>query len=264
MDNIINAHPAGTHPLAVSLVSADGNTANGVEHRKLLESGHNDIFLDFMVASLQTHHISPDALARRKALFTSLRLQNLACSLSPYPHNPTTQKGNFAEVFLAEYLHSTTDAQIPVYRLRYNPNVEQSMKGDDVLLFDLDSDPVRIIIGEAKFRGTPARQAVIDMVEGLVRSNNTGLPISLMFVAERLFSEGNNDLAEKVQNCSILFASNRLRIDYVGLLMSNRDSYSYVDSHTTNELHNLLMISLGLQTPEVIVEQAFTRLEGAL
>ncbi|MFQ6963494.1 MAG: Hachiman antiphage defense system protein HamA [Oscillospiraceae bacterium] len=41
------------------------------------------------------------------------------------------------------------------YRLRYNTNPDQSMKGDDVLLFDLDSDPVRIVVGESKFRGTP-------------------------------------------------------------------------------------------------------------
>jgi len=51
---------------------------------------------------------------------------------------------------LAEYLSSTTDAQLPIYRLRYNTNPDQSMKGDDVLLFDLDAEPVRIIIGESR------------------------------------------------------------------------------------------------------------------
>ncbi len=34
-------------------------------------------------------------------------------------------------VFLAEYIVAESEASLPVYRLRYNPNVEQSMKGDD-------------------------------------------------------------------------------------------------------------------------------------
>ena len=109
--------------------------------------------------------------------------------------------------------------ELPIYRLRYNTNPDQSMKGDDVLLFDLDSDPVRIIVGESKFRGIPDKQSVIDIVDGLVRSYKAGLPISLMFVAERLFQENKPELGRKVQNCAILFATNKLHIDYVGFLM---------------------------------------------
>lgn len=263
-NNIINNHPEGTHPFAVSLHSVDGTTTSGVAHRQLKENGRNDVFLDFMVPALQNHHISPAAIARRKDLIQSLRIANATIPHMPYPQNPTTQKGNFAEIFLAEYLQETTEANLPVYRLRYNPNIEQSMKGDDVLLFDMDSDPVRIIVGEAKFRRTPSKQAVIEAVDGLVRSNKAGLPISLQFVADRLFEAGNNDIAEKVLNCTILFATNKLRIDYVGLLMSNSNASNSVNKHTTNELHNLLMLSLGMQSPELIVQQAFTRLEAEL
>jgi len=263
--SIIYDHPTRTHPLAVSLLSTDITTACGVAHRKLEENGHNDVFLDFMVPALQTHHISLEALERRRDLIQSLRVVNAPpIPPSPYPQNPTTRKGNFAEVFLAEYLRSTTEAQIPVYRLRYNPNVEQSMKGDDVLLFDMDSKPMRIIVGEAKFRGTPTRQAVVDTINALVRSNKAGLPVSLMFVADRLFEEGNNDMAKKVQSCAMLFATDKLQIDYVGLLMSNRNVSKHVNNGTTNELHNLLMISLGFQSPEEIVQQAFARLEDAV
>jgi hypothetical protein len=34
------------------------------------------------------------------------------------------------------------------------------MKGDDVLAFDLDSHPVRVIVGEAKFRATSTKDSV--------------------------------------------------------------------------------------------------------
>ena len=159
---------------------------------------------------------------------------------------------------------STTNMELPIYRLRYNTNPDQSMKGDDVLLFDLDSDPVRIIVGESKFRGTPDKQSVIDIVDGLVRSHKAGLPISLMFVAERLFQENKPELGRKVQNCAILFATNKLRIDYVGFLMSNQNAKNHVNRHTIDNLHNLLMISLGIQSPETIVKKAFEGLESRL
>lgn len=127
-----------------------------------------------MEDALQRHHISPEALQRHMDLIATLKIENLPILRSPYPQPSTTQKGNFAEVFLAEYLVSTTDMELPIYRLRYNTNPDQSMKGDDVLLFDLDSDPVRIIVGESKFRGIPDKQSVIDIVDGLVRSYKAG------------------------------------------------------------------------------------------
>lgn len=63
---------------------------------------------------------------------------------SVYPANPNTRKGNVAEVVLAEYLVANEGISVPIYRLRYNPNVDQSMKGDDALAFDLDSKPMRL------------------------------------------------------------------------------------------------------------------------
>jgi hypothetical protein len=261
---IINDHPPENHPFSISLSCSNENTASGILNRCLIETEYNDVFLDYMRRALQNHHISSEALERRKDLIESLRITNAPIPLSPYPKTLTTQKGNFAEVFLAEYLCSTTEAELPIYRLRYNPNLEQSMKGDDVLLFDMDSDPVRIIVGESKFRGIPDKQAVIDIVDGLVRSNKAGLPISLMFVSDRLFEAGNSEMAKKVQNCAILFATNQLQIDYVGLLMSNHNANTIVNRHAASNLHNLLMISLSFQSPETIVQQAFAQLEGTI
>ena len=262
--SLINQLSDEKEPFATCLLSTDCTTTSGIEHRVLEDNGHSDILLRYMEDALQRHHISPEALQRHMDLIATLKIENLPILRSPYPQTSTTQKGNCAEVFLAEYLVSTTDMELPIYRLRYNTNPDQSMKGDDVLLFDLDSDPVRIIVGESKFRGIPDKQSVIDIVDGLVRSYKAGLPISLMFVAERLFQENKPELGRKVQNCAILFATNKLHIDYVGFLMSNQNAKNHVNRHTTDNLHNLLMISLGIQNPETMVKKAFEGLESRL
>ena len=55
------------------------------------------------------------------------------------------------------------------------------------VLTDLEADPVRVIVGEAKFRGTPSKKAVTDIVESLEKSFRGGLPASLHI---RLFIKG--------------------------------------------------------------------------
>lgn len=107
--SIVNKHPDKMSPLGISLVANDGITTSGVAHRSLAENGHNDVLLKYMEDALQKHHISPDALQRHMDLITSLKIKGLPILRSPYPQDFTTQKGNFAEVFLAEYLSSTTD-----------------------------------------------------------------------------------------------------------------------------------------------------------
>ena len=178
-----------------------------------------------------------------------------------FPRADKTRKGNLAEVFLAEYIVAASDASLPVYRLRYNPNVEQSMKGDDILAFDFDSDPVRILVGEAKFRGTPSKASIDGIVAGLIRSHQAGLPASLQFVADRLFESGNVDLGRRVENCALLMASGRLDLQYVGLLLSNTSSKSHVDQHTKGGLRNLVMISLGIEDPNGLFDQCFGGIE---
>jgi hypothetical protein len=263
--NIINKHPKA-HPYGVSLSATDGTTSCGCPHRALKEHAPmREAFIDYTAKALKTHHISDTNFQHRKKAIQSMKIKGLSLSGSlPYPSAEKTQRGNFAEIVLAEYLKTTTDADLPIYKLRYNPNVQQSMKGDDVLLFDLDSDPIRIIVGEAKFRKTPSKAAVDEIVAGLKRSHEGNLPVSLMFVANRLFDEENQKLGEKILQCAELIATDKLNIDYVGFLMSNGNASNHVDRSTTSELHNLLMISLGMSSPEAAVSEAYRKLEAEL
>ncbi len=209
-----------------------------------------------------THHVSPEAMERDRKRREALERQGLSDpSRSRFPSSPNTQKGNWAEILLAEYVTISAGATLPVYRLRYNPNVDQSMKGDDVIAFDLDSDPVRVLVGEAKFRSTPSKTVVEELVSTLVKSHNGNIPASLQFVADRLFESGNAELGEKVAACNMLFAQNQLQLDYVGLLVSNRNAHRYMHANAESPLRRLAVISLGLADPEGIVTASYSGIE---
>jgi hypothetical protein len=262
---IIGVHPNSAHPYGESLSAANKTTDTGVPHRALTGNGKRQAFMNYTLNALKFHHKSPEALERIRKTIAALRINGVDTSrLSPYPKNKKTQRGNYAEIVLAEYLEASTTVSLPIYRLRYNPNPDQSMKGDDVLMFDLDSKPIRVIIGESKFRKTPDKAAVEEIVEGLTRSNTGVIPASLTFVADRLFNEGRGDLGQRVLDCAELFMSDRLDVSYVGFLMSNTNAGANIDRSTESGLHNLLMISLGVDSPEVLVDDAFQRLEQDL
>ena len=135
------------------------------------------------------------------------------------------------------------------------------MKGDDVLAFDFSSKRPRIIVAEAKFRETPSKQAVQEIVGALVRSYQSGLPASLQFVADRLYEASNIDLANRVMDCSLQMAKGRLDLNYVGLLLGDTNSKSKVNQHTEGTLRNLVMISLGVNNPSQLIHDCFDGIE---
>lgn len=266
IENILGRHPKDG--LGAFLSTSDTYTETGVPHRALIEAVcQRDAMIKCIREILLRHHVSPEALERdqkRREAMKRLGFDGKQDCMKRCPTNPSTRKGNLAEIVLAEYLVSTTGVNLPVYRLRYNPNIDQSMKGDDVLAFDLDSDPVRIIVGEAKFRTISSKAAVTEIVEGLLRSHSGGIPASLQFVADRLFETGNEDLGRKVLNCATLFALEKLILDYVGLLMSDIRSTERLNQYTKNSIHRLAVISFGLDSPDAIIDPCYNDLEEQL
>jgi len=258
---VLGAHPVPPHPFGEVFDAKDGLTANKVPHRALVErDGLREATVRRLREMLVRHHVGPDALRRSEEQREALKRLGFdvgQARLGRFPVNPTTRKGNLAEVVLAEYVVATNAVALPVYRLRYNPNVDQSMKGDDVLAFDLDTTPPRVLVGEAKFRGTSSTAAVKEIVEGLVRSFKGGLPASLQFVADRLFEQGETELGRRVLDCARLFALGELRIDYVGILLSDTKTSERVNDATPNSLRRLAVISFGVQDPDELVEVCY-------
>jgi hypothetical protein len=258
VDEIIGPHPLPPHPCGIHLAATDQKTAHTVPHRVLDDGPLQAVkFTAAMTQWIVTHHISPGAIERDRIRREALARQGLVDCVQRFPINPNTQKGNWAEILLAEYVAASYGAQLPVYRLRYNPNVDQSMKGDDVLAFDLDSNPVRVLVGEAKFRSTPDKAVVEELVGALAKSHAGNIPASLQFVANILFESGNNQLGAKVAACNALFAQGRLQLDYVGLLVSSRDAHLHVQRNAKSDVRRLAVMSLGLADPEGIVTDSY-------
>lgn len=262
---ILGPHPDPPHPIGSTISSIDGLTDCQILHRTLLErEGSRPALVESTRTWLANHHASPEALARSAAqrqAISKLGVVGNLPALSRFPRSDTTRKGNLAEILLAEYVQASNNLTLPIYRLRYNPNVEQSMKGDDVLAFDLDADPPTVIVGEAKFRSTPSKQAADQILEALLRSYKSVVPISLHFIADMLFAEGKPVLGKRIGDLAIEFCKENLTINYVGLLISNTEVQAKVNTVDASELRRVALLSFGMNDLSAFVEDSYRGLE---
>jgi hypothetical protein len=189
--DVVGDHPV-TSFLSGWLSPTDSHTDFGVPHRLLFEQKRpSKKTVAILESILKEHHVSDEKLKRVRRLQDVLNKRGFkatATGLRVFPRNDKTRKGNFAEVFLSEYLNLTGKGKTLVYRLRFNPNVEESMKGDDVLAFNFDGTIPEIVVGEAKFRATPTKAVVEEMLSSLVSSEfrqSTIAPTSLFRLAGR-------------------------------------------------------------------------------
>ena len=81
----------------------------------------------------------------------------LTASFDQRPRDRRTRSGNFIEILACE-LAKQQGYDIPVLRLQYNPNRDQSMKGDDILGFRvMDGEPSEKRLSMSSLFGTNLR-----------------------------------------------------------------------------------------------------------
>ena len=244
------------------LEGTDAPTATDRHHRLLAErSAQKPRLVLVFREALARHHADEQKRREYDELNREFEKQGLPPK-SVYPSNLDTRKANFAEIVLAEYIVESEGVSLPVYRLRHNQNVEQSPKGDDVLAFDLDSNPMRILVGESKFRQAPNAQDVRDIAECLLRSHREMIPVSLQFVVSQLNLQKQTALARKVLNCQLALVRGEVEVDYVGLLLGNMSAANCVHKHTPEgDPKRLAMISLGFDDPTALLGECYYELK---
>lgn len=171
------------------------------------------------------------------------------------PNLDVTQKGNGTEILLMEYLKATTKMDPLIYKLRYNPNADQSMKGDDVFLFNKDNLREKLIVGEAKFRKVSSKVVVEQVSKEF--SKKITLPISLSFVIDRLYQEGEEELADELTLLQYELAKKSSFVINVGFILSDVNIERHVNRNLDTTNPNFIVISIGVDSPAGLITKSF-------
>lgn len=121
------------------------------------------------------------------------------------PRVLTTMKAHFGEILGCEFAKAQMGYEFPVFKLWYNPNPNQSMKGDDILGFQFAKEKFSknlVLVGEAKYRNTFRNKVVLEAYSALAGDISRPAPISLEFIATILETRNERALATQVRQIS--------------------------------------------------------------
>jgi hypothetical protein len=126
----------------------------------------------------------------------------------------------------------------------------------DVLLFDKSNIKSKLFFGEAKFRSSPTKDVVVEIVGSLSEDN---VPISLAFVSERLLEMGESDLADQIDDLISELHNDKIEINYIGFLMSSSTTASQVERHLESSNNRMVFLSFSLSDPAALVQNSYSK-----
>lgn len=265
-DEILGLHPID-HPVIGEWLDYEDKESTETSCIRVLseKKPFDDAVIEPFSKSLIDYHYTPITIKSLKKKFERLGLKEFGTYYAQsrnLPQNVNTQKGNAVEVLMTEYSLAAIDKPELTYahRFRYNPNVDQSMKGDDMLIVDFsDEANPTIYIGEAKFRKTVSKAVLEDVKKSLAKDK---MPLSLTFLRDR-FEDVDNDKYEKLDDMLIQELSD-YDIRYIGFIVGDKKASKNVEEKWECDNPKHAMLVLSLDEPEEFVKQAFDKAKSLL
>ena len=265
-DEILGPHPSKYPMFGAWLDYEDKKPTETSCIRVLSEKKpFDDAAIEPFSKNLIDYHYTPATINSLKKKFEKLGLKEFGTYYAQsrnLPQNVNTRKGNAVEVLMTEYSLAAIDKLDLTYahRFRYNPNVDQSMKGDDMLIVDFsDEANPTIYIGEAKFRKTIDKAVLDDVKKSLAKDK---MPLSLTFL-RNCFEGVDNDKYEKLDDMLIQELSD-YDIRYIGFIVGDKNAGKNVEEKWVCNNPKHVVLVLPLEEPEEFVKQAFAKAKTLL
>lgn len=142
--------------------------------------------------TLYHHHSSFDVYDEIRALGYPLAALAMRQRDSGNPSDETTQMGNLGEVVGTEFARAFLGFETTwVLPKRLNPNVDQSMKGVDIIGLRGANQPPELLVGEAKSGKRFNRDAIDEAYDHLVALHVKEAPRMLRHIKESLRLQGD-------------------------------------------------------------------------
>ena len=111
------------------------------------------------------------------------------------------RRGDFGEVIAAQAIEAFDDLVVPVRKLRYQIDPNQTLPGSDVVAFDIDEDGQinALQFTESKYRSKPEKSVLVEAIKQLEKDRQKKFATTIHFLALRL-SESSHPLYSKFMN----------------------------------------------------------------
>jgi len=238
------------------------NSVTDVGRHSLLLMWERDGTRSSILADLRTivrsHYVDPELAARR---LTALGAPQTAQLFRE--HLPTTKKarsGDLGEILATEIAEQHLQYKVPVRRLRWKDGRNMALRGDDIIgLAREKKGKLMFLKGESKSRAALS-MAVLDEA-GTALDSNLGRPTrhSVLFVAERLWEQGEDSLAEELEE-AVLQSFQGMRVEHMMFALTGSNPRNLLTDHLkagTRKLHRRRAVGVLIKDHGKFIEELF-------
>lgn len=187
----------------------------GLEERYVVTETSLSEHEDLLKSTLYYHHTSFGIFDEVSAMGYPLTADAIRQRNSGNPKDEKIQMAHLGEVIGAEFARTFLDFKTTqVFPKRFNPNVDQSMKGADIIGLRDNEQPARLLIGEAKSYKDLDKRAIDEAYNHLIALHVKEASRMLRFMKEVLRLKGDKPslanvdrhMADSVPRSSIIIS----------------------------------------------------------
>ena len=169
--------------------------------------------LDDLRTAVRSHYVDPKLAAKRIAALGAPKTAKLLRA-----HLPTTKKarsGDLGEILATEVAEQHLAYTVPIRRLRWKDGRDVPLRGDDIVGITRGDDEQLVFLkGEAKSRASLSKSVVTEASTALARDDGRPTRHSVLFVADRLYDEGRDELAQDLEE-AVLQGFREVRVEHL-------------------------------------------------
>ena len=236
-------------------------TANIGRHTLVLMSemdGARSGILHDLRTTVRNHYVDPELTARRLAALGAPKTAELLRG-----HLPTTKKarsGDLGEILATEVAEQQLHFNVPVRRLRWKDGRNMALRGDDVVGLAREKNNKLVFLkGESKSRAALSA-AVLDEA-GAALDTDRGRPTrhSVLFVAERLREQNEDDLAQELEE-AVLQSFKAMRVEHMLFALTGSNPTNLLTDHLkahAKKLHLRYAVGVRIEDHGKFIEDLF-------
>ncbi|EPY8538104.1 uncharacterized protein DUF1837 [Ectopseudomonas oleovorans] len=207
--------------------------------------------IDVTAAVIPGHYASEERIARALARLG----KDAAAKLieGKLPTSKQIRSGDLGEIYATEWIDSLSGGfRALIKRLRWKDHRNMAMRGDDVI--GIQQDPatqrLRFLKAEAKSRVTLSKQVLQEARAGLDKDGGLPSAHALAFVSERLLEEGNDALADALDDAQLLHGIHPQDVQHLLFTFSGNAPETLLTSMLQNYQGHITQRAVGLHVKE--------------
>jgi hypothetical protein len=165
------------------------------------------------------------------------------------PSSARIRSGDLAEILAARYVEESTEFATSISKLRWKDHRDMAMRGDDLigLLPVKGPEKIHFLKGEVKSRAALTTAAVSDARKALTAFRQRPSPHALEFIADRLHEDGEDVLADLVDDALLADGIALKQVSHLIFTFSGNDPSSFLAKNLRGYLGKVPQTAVGLR-----------------